>query len=362
VYAFDLMSKRLKAELTLQDGWWFEDQLVGPGTFSASMALNDPKCTPDIIAPAQTVLVIQHEDRVDDLWGGILWDAKPNYDDRTVTLEGAEIMSYFYRRRIREFRQYWSGNSPPYPTDTAAIARDLLIYAQAQSRGSIGVFIGTETSGVDTAVTYPAGERRNVGEEVEKLGKVNNGFDVVIRPVFVLPSTLQLHLVINSPGRGRANGVTLEYPGNAVSLTADQKGSTLFNWVDVMGSGSEDEQQVGSWSAIHAGWPRLEQVFSDRNVNWAPWLTQEATYYAGLGSTLEPDITWTLQEQHGDYPGPEGVKAGDVVRARVSEQLTSIDTMHKVLSVKITPGEGGQPEQLEVSTMDLEAWSAPSES
>jgi hypothetical protein len=169
------------------------------------------------------------------VWAGPIW-ASP-YDDETPTrsIRAAEWWSYFRRRTIvitREFVQ----------VDQLQIARTLLNDALLLSAlyGDMGFGVDNVTCGVLRDRTYPGYENKELGEAIEQLSAVIDGFDFAVEIGWSNSGALTKQIRLQYPRRGRAftaTGLTFEVGRNVTTFSWPSDGTRYANVVQFVGDG-----------------------------------------------------------------------------------------------------------------------------
>lgn len=239
-------------------------------------------------APAKTAIYVERDGVL--MGGWIVWTRDYDTDARVLTLGGAELWSYFRRRRIR-----WTVRHTA--TDQLVIARSLIDRAQQSTGGNVGVITGTETSGRLRDRTYETFEDKPVGEAVEQLAAVIDGFDFEVT-VGLESGAYVRRLRLHYPQMGRPasqTGHVFEVGRNA-TMRWHEDGSRAANSVAGIGAG-EGVSMLRSvqtdTALLTEGYPLLEESISLKDVSVAATLTGhtgEALADLRLPATL-PTVT-----------------------------------------------------------------------
>lgn len=344
--ACDLRTNAVLAELPLT-GVRFGSVLNGSGTIGGQLALTDSRVRAlDPISatlPARTALFVDRDGVL--VWGGVLWTRR--YENGRLTLGGAEFLSYFARRRI-----VWAGASYA-GVDQVAIARDLLMKAQAQPGGDIGVAVGAETSGVLRDRIYPANEMKPVAEAVQQLAAVQGGFDFAIDVRYGAGGAPEKVFVPSYPRRGRTavqTGHVFAYPGNVQDgYSWPEDGTELTTQTYAAGQGEGVAMKLASSAApglIDAGYPLLERVESYKDV---ADLTTLAAHAAADQAAFGGAVVLPVLPVRADLdPVLGSYITGDDARVQVEDERfpTGLDTYLRIVAFDVTPGDDGGAEQV----------------
>lgn len=263
--AADLVTNAILNELPLRNVK-FSHVLNAAGDFSGEMPLGDSKVTQiDPIGsttPRRTALYIERDGSI--VWGGIIWTRHYDSRKKVLVLGGNGFFSYFGHRSIRATAAFAA-------TDQLAIVRSIINTAQTIS--SIGVTVGTETSGVLRDRTYYGYERKKIDEAITQLSQVEGGFDFGIDCRYDSSHVVQKYLTLSYPRRGRiAKDTTLffDFPGNIVDYVWPEDGTNSANLVDAIGSGEADAMLISTAAdagEIQSGAPLLETFTSYKDVS-----------------------------------------------------------------------------------------------
>jgi hypothetical protein len=361
-YVFrNLLTNAAIAELPLTNVS-FSEALNGVGELSAELALGDPRVlqAKPVAAtePAQTALWVDRDGV--PVWAGVVW--KRGYDStaRTLRLGCADLFSYFRRRFIKSTLTYAA-------TDQLAIARGIMNYAQAVTSGSIGVVVGTETSGVLRDRTYFAHEAKNVGRAIEQLSAVDNGFDFSIRLSYT-GGVPQAWFALHYPKRGRAavlSGHVWEYGpntrGNILAYTWPEDGGLAANEILGFGAGEGDLMVRGAAleASVLGTYPLLQDTVSLKDIKDINTLMDHlrAIRDARAVPVVLPKLTvradsdpqfgaWTVGDD-------ANIRITDVDRfPRQADGTAGLDTFRRIVGYRLQVPDGGGVETVDL-TLDL---------
>lgn len=331
-YAYDLVTNSALAELPLSNVK-FSRILNGAGGFSGTLKLGDKKVTnlnpiPSTV-PTRTALYVDRDGVL--VWGGIIWNRGPyRPSTQSFTLGGLEFWSYF---QVRTKTSRYIVDTKAYAQqDQLFIARDLINYAQAKSGGNIGIVVNNETSGVLRDRTYNSYDFTPVGQAVEQLSAVLNGFDFSIEVAYVngVPTKT---FVPSYPRRGNSavtSGLIFEYPGNMIDYSWPEDGTEQANTAYAIGLGQGATMLRSSSSIpalLDAGYPLLEYLDSYKNVGVQAELDGHAMADVRARAYFDADPTHvsgvTLPEIYARAdadPVLGSYGTGDDVRLRISDE------------------------------------------
>lgn len=326
------------------------DVLNGPGSIEATLPLRQESpgktavVTDENLAEARTALWVDR-DRV-PRWGGIFWTPRAEVASNQLTLIGKGWHSYFRRRRIRETKTWAS-------TDQYAIARGLIDYAQGVPGGDIGVLTtDTNTSSVSRDRTYPVNERKSVGEALEQLAAVRNGFTF----------RYDTHLDTNgdhavalrlSAGTGRQTAHVFELGKNVELLNLNGNTDQLAFQVDAVGAGEGTGQLIRTAQnpAALGSYPLLDAVTTHIDVRIASTLDDHAAYRLQRGA--EPIRSLTLSVLPDKVPVVGSYIVGDIVKVVGSYGWLDVNGQYRIVSIRTTIAGGTETVVVNVAPWEL---------
>lgn len=354
--ATDLRTGARIAELPLT-GLKFGSRLNSCGDLSATVPL------PGLTTTANSTLAATFNDAVDEgrrqliverdgvvVWAGIVWMA-PYYDSPPRReIRAAETWSYF-RRRVIAYSQTFTS------TDQVSIAQQLITNAIADQGGDIGVTVEASTSGVARDRTYNSYELKPVGEAVEQLALVDDGFDFAIDPAYN-PSTGALVKTFRTsyPRRGRSfsqTGHVFEVGRNVIDWCYPTDGASMANrvWAVGRGDGSSsmlssksDPYQIQSLASGGPGYPLLESTMSRTDVSIQS--TLDALALAKLKATSTPITLPEITVRANSDPVFGSYITGDscrfIVPPNTSPRFPSgLDTFFRIVGWDVTVTDDG---------------------
>lgn len=320
-----------------------------PGSASLVVGLEPgaARVNPQSLIPgAATAVYIERNGRF--VWSGLYWDAEVDYAAGTMTLQCEGWLSYFRLRGVHTTKQYnqW---------DQADIARDLLQHAATYGPGSnLGMIrYGTEATGVLRDRTYKESDHKSIGEAVEQLADVINGFDFVFETEWsgAAEDEIAVWFRIRYPATGRKRDVVLEDGVNCDVKSAKIGGKDVRNFAIVTGAGDGPEQLWASSSRPSTVYPRLEAVLSASDVKEYATLKAKADNLTRIQST--PILLPTIEIYPDAALGLSVLSVGDVVAVvggyglvpiagdwMVTEVAVSVDTnAAETIAVTVAPLE-----------------------
>jgi len=304
---------------------------VGPNTGLPNWALTQARSrrvTWRLTTPSDATFEIDGEsadglqisELVTDLWiyrngvplfRGRVGTTSDSYDGNALktTVNVADYRGVLARRLLIE------GDTLAYTTatDQAAIALGLVNATQGNSGGQLGIVAGLGAStGVTRVRTFLAGQ--NVGEELDKLAHVLNGFEWDISPT----KTTALHLDVYSPTRGATTSAVLDVGGRVRSFQRQYDPGLYANAVRVTGANTTGGAPPGLTAVNRAAGNigsaaqgRWDSQVGDTNIVEQTTLTERAGAELAESQVILPQ--WTVELQPNSWAGPGDVWLGDTV-------------------------------------------------
>lgn len=263
----DLVTGDIIGELPLHDVT-FTRLLNGAGPMSASLRLPGDdlylaEMYVDACAECRRCIYIFYGDAL--VWAGPVWMTDYDTTTQTLGLDGAELWSYWRRRRIRADAEFTN-------TDQFAIARSLINTAKAATGGDISMTVAYGSSGVLRDRTYKAAELKKLGEAIEQLSEVEDGFDFTVEVTRLYSGAFRRRLHFYYPTRTRTlaeSQLYLTLGNNMQKLTLPRNGAQVSNAVDVIGAGEGIDMlrhRAIDTDMLAAGFPLLEEAVSYKDI------------------------------------------------------------------------------------------------
>lgn len=279
--ARDLRTGALIEELPLGDVR-FGHVLNGAGALYATLKLNRKTTNGvsldqayiDATIPQRTAIWIDRDGRL--VWGGIIWSRSYQHSAQRLDIQASEFWSYFRMRTLKIDKSYTNA-------DQLDIARDLITYAQGLVGGNIGVTLDTTDSGVLRDRTQYFGyERKPIGEAIEQLANVADGFDFGIDTAYDVNHSPTAQLNFGYPRRGRiagSNELVFELGRNMFDITWPEDGANGANSITAIGAGEGASMllvEITDTALIDAGYPLLDDSIQYKDVTRAETLADHA--------------------------------------------------------------------------------------
>ncbi|MFE0020517.1 hypothetical protein [Amycolatopsis sp. NPDC059021] len=329
----DVLSGTVHGELPVER-FSYTNTLNAPGSASLTVALNPPGAHVNprtIVTGAATAVYVERNGRV--VWSGLLWDGKADFAVGTMDLQCEGWMSYF---RLRHYHATTAFTQ----VDQADIARALLQHAGQYGDGSrLGMIeYGTERTGVKRDRTYKGSEHKGIGEAVEQLAAVINGFDFSFDTTWradELITTFHVHY----PVVGRSRALTLEQGRNCDITGASVGGKSVVTHAFALGSGDGADQVWASAGSPSQVFPRLESVESFSDIKEYGTLRAKAEERVRIGAA--PVVLPSIVLYPDASPGLDDFDLGDALTVRGGYGLVPIDGMWRITELSVSVDDSG---------------------
>lgn len=279
-------------------------------------------------------------------WGGLMWTRDIDPGNNAMTIAGEGVLSYFRRRSIRENKKYSA-------TDQIGIAEDLIEYAIEQPGGDPGVSVaGTASSGVLRDRVYPKQEYKSIGDAVEQLAAVIDGFDFSFDAGYS-GSALVDTFNIQYPNWGRSTNHVFEIGTNVNLLAERSDGTSVASLAVATGAGQGPTMlRKWAWDTSKLGTrPLLEKVNSYSDVSVASTLQAKADLDLLRGS--EPVSLIDLEILPGTLPALGSYRVGDRVRVKGSHGYFDVDATYRIVTIGVAVFDDGESVSLSLAPLSL---------
>ncbi|MFJ8106757.1 hypothetical protein [Streptomyces sp. NPDC096132] len=346
-----------------------DDYIGKAGSLSGTIPVPDAAIAARVrrIEEGRTSVYLQ---RGNDLWwGGIVWTATLQSDDRGVLslgIQAATFESYAGRRRIRQDLSFTG-------QDQLEVARKLWRHLQTGTvdplaenvpppvdGGDIGVSYGAETSDPPhpVTVTYRYGDETVYLEALDALAAVDKGFEHHIA-VYRDPGTGQRvrRLRLGSPTiEIGTTDLVLDRPGKILSYSFPRDATRGGTTAMARGASQNDNQAAESrpqcsdvqvaQELLDAGFPRVDLSSDHTEVTSGATLNSLAT--AELDSATAAVVIPEISIRLDDLVPP--ALLGRTVRLRITDEwwTEGLDARYRIIGVKASPAQRGRPDTAEL--------------
>jgi hypothetical protein len=361
----DLLSDSDVAELELSNVR-FDRRIITPGAFSASITVTNTDLADQVkkVVPAKTVV---HVYRDADIWGTyIIWQVRVRSSSRqgvTVEMTGASLESFFYRRLLDLDSEYDN-------VDQFDIARDLITIAQTgwmpyPNAPQLGIISSPFImSGVLRDRTYYVTDGATVGQRLEELANVDNGFEYMINTYVDNDAGLRVREFVLAEELGSDNiDVAFSYPGTIESYEIQYDATDAGTAFWTRGDSIQDDVTADArplmtlepalaedW--LDAGYPHLDKVVDYSTVielstleAYAQWWkdNRAGTFAIPIISINTTDIATLIT------PSSLGTAAHFTI---LDEYFTLVSgtpefsSVHRIVGIEVTPPSRGATETI----------------
>lgn len=338
----------------------FDRRIIQPGAFSASIPVTNSDIATQVkkIVPARTIV---HVYRDADIWGTyIIWNMKMRSSGRgpvQVEIQGATLESWLYHRIVDVDLVYDN-------VDQFDIARGLLTNAQTgwtpyESNADLNIIAQSNDSGVLRDRSYFLTDAASVGQRLEELANVDNGFEYMINTYVDVDAGARIREFVLATSMGSSNlDILYTYPGSIITydITYDAGDAATAWWT--RGDTIQDDATATEYPLMTAG-PVLSSEWLD---NGFPHLDKVVDYGSvTVLQTLEDYAAW-WRDNH------SGIKAVPVIEITTNDttlippsalgtsaRFTIVDEMfslgdfssdNRVIGIEVTPPERGSQERI----------------
>lgn len=344
----DYLTRTVVAELPAVESFSYTETLNKPGSWSATIPLSADVDAADLYS-SRAIFAFERAELL--RWAGPLLTVRVNLDAGTVDLSGEGYMNYLRRRILYETKIYAA-------VDQLLIVKDLIDYAQTHwgTPGDLGI-VTTALSAVTTMSrdrTYFYYEKKLIGELIEQLAAVRNGFDFRLTPRWTNGpnSTMVLDFGITYPSFGRETGYVVDV--NAHNLTAVDVDLTKLAFAVTasgQGTGEDIPSSSVSNSALIAVNAVLEDAITVGDVTGTDTLVDYANRRLDYGSTplIYPTFDFVAEDIGTFIPGDQVICVG-------TTGVLDIGGIYRIVEQTFDlPADG--PENLKLTMAPLRAWS-----
>ena len=277
------------------------------------------------------------------LFRGRIGNVSDNIDEtrHTVSVPAIDYREVLKRRHLMHgMKISWDGY------DQAWIAYGLIAEAQKVTGGDYGIVNGAAVTGQTRTRAYELGD--NIGERIQELSEVINGFDWDIAPA--ADGTLTFRVWY--PQRGTDRGVVLELGGAARTLQRSVDSKDYANAIRLTGTAPEggdgeepppEERYAADLGSGLQG--RWDGVYNE-SITTAANLKERADWRIAEQQVVRP--SYTLNLAPGWWDGPDHLWLGDPVRLVIYRGRLAVDTVLRVQEISVSIADTGD-EQVAVT-------------
>lgn len=340
----------------------FDRRIIVPGSFSGSIVVANEDIAKEVrkVIPAKTVV---HVYKGADIWGTyIIWQVRVKSNSTagaTVEFIGASLESWFYRRLV-------DSNVDFIQTDQIEIMRTLVSNAQYgwtpyQLSADLNIVAQNGFSGVLRDRHYKLTEAVSVGQRIEELANVDDGFEYMIRTYVNDFGERIRELAWGYPRLNQSvKNVKFFYPGNILSyeVSYDTTDAATAFWArgdSIEEDGTEDSEPLMTpipklaVDYLVAGWPHIDKVVDYPSVVQLSTLEAYANWWSSnhAGMVMIPALE-VRPEEHGTFTPNELGAVAEFAILDLYFPLTngspSFTGNFRIVGMEVTPSERGKGE------------------
>ncbi len=360
----NLLSDSDVAELELSNVR-FDRRIIQAGSFTGQIVVTNLDMAEQVkkIVPAKTIL---HVYRDADIWGSyIIWSVRMTSSSRSgvrVDFTGATLESWFYKRIVDEDLSFDN-------IDQFEIARELLDTAQTgwtpyEENANLGIVPTDNDSGVLRDRTYRLSEATSVGQRLEELANVDNGFEYIIQTYYDPEQEIRMREFVIAESLSTDNApVVFTYPGSILSyeLIYDATESATAFWArgDTTSEDVTDDSEplittapvlADDW--LSSAFPHMDKVVDYSSVTELDTLQEYAAWWkenhAGVWAvpvfTINTTDTPTILP-----PTALGTEAQVTIYDEMfglSDGRPEFSYQNRIIGIEVTPPERGKAESI----------------
>lgn len=328
-----------------------------PGGWTAEIPYNHPKATRDILNPGAVGVYVDQNGSV--RFGGLLWTAEVEFGGNLkVGGQGFLDIARDPRKLIRSRggMTYATGVNPTEVTFTGVdqfrIVEDLVNHATFYNFGTVVDRVdfhgpaGGGLSGVTRDRTYWTYELKPIGEAIEQLSAVINGFDFSESYTWTAgdPDVITPRIDLWYPRKGGAQDLVLEQGKNLILLRQTLDATKLATRAIATGSGIGDAMLMSEAVDLAqeyptGAYPLLQTVHSYPDVSIQETLDDHAARdlatYKYPVETLEVEILDITDSELGTFG------EGDTFRVIANDGYVAVDGDYRIESMDVTISDTG---------------------
>ncbi|MFK0180001.1 hypothetical protein ACIQVR_28970 [Streptomyces xanthochromogenes] len=346
----DLRSDQVLDALPVQQ-LSLDDYIGKPGAMSGTIPIPNAAVAARAraaIVPGRTAVWLERGREL--WWGGVLWTAAVQSDDRgnlSVGVQAGTWDTYLSHRMLYD-------TLTATATDQFDIARGLLDYVQNTPGGDIGITYDTAVSGVLRDRTYSRYDLPLVRDLLDQLGNVEDGFEWRIASFRDADGRRVKRLQLGAPTIRTGNAeIVLDHPGPVMSYTWPVDATVRANAWQCRGATDNTNQAADSFPLtstlqlaeqdVAEGWPRLDGSSDYTTVEDRPTLDGHAAadLAAARAGTVIPEVSIDMSRAP---VSPALLGASVRLRVRDLWHPETLDARYRVVGLSITPPERGRPE------------------
>lgn len=257
----------------------------------------------------------------------------PTGDELAGVGHDVNVSTGDYRARLHRRILYAANQLVWTGVEQRTILWNLVQETQGNAGGDLGITDGTSSgAAVARDRTYAAGQ--NIGEAMDQLGRVIDGFE------WEVDATLALNRW--NPQRGENRGIVLDYGGLVRRARREVNPADFFTSLRLNGDDAlvaEEREDVDIATRPEGRW---DKQLGETSIVLQTTLEERADRLIEDGPVVQPSYVVTLAPDR--WEGPGHIWLGDTVRLRIrSLPRLDVDAEMRVHEVAATLNTNGRP-------------------
>jgi hypothetical protein len=360
----DLLSDSDIAELELSNVK-FDRRIITPGSFTGTAYVTNLDIANQVkkVVPAKSIV---HVYRDADIWGTyIIWSMRMRSSSRgpvTVEFQGASLESWFYHRIVDQDLTFED-------EDQFDIARALVENAQIgwtpyADNAQLGIVVDDNISGVLRDRSYYLAEAATVGQRLQELANVDNGFEYIIQTYYDQDLGGRVReLILEQTLSTENNPVVFTYPGSIADyeITYDATEAATAFWArgDTIDNDATDQSLplitpapvlASDW--LESAFPHMDKVVDYSSVTVLTTLASYAAWWRDnhAGVWAVPVITINTTDTPTIIPPSAlGTEAQFTIVDEmfgVTDTLPDFSYQNRIIGIEVSVPQRGQAETI----------------
>jgi hypothetical protein len=249
--SYDITGTQFRGEIPFSS-LTFGDVLNRPGSLDASIPARALEASRSYLEPGATTLWITRGE--DLVWGGICWAWKRDLSENPeVRVAAAGPMSYY-----REGRRTIRSNATFTATDQMSIVASLFTTAHADTSNTtlpnplgVSVNLYPSLSGTLRTLSYLGRDRKPIGETVEALSAMSDGFDINTRSSWntsAIPPHPETSIEVWYPYQGSTTPIVWAHGHDVLLAPVEVDATKLASFIEAIGGDAGAGTVIGAAS------------------------------------------------------------------------------------------------------------------
>lgn len=338
----------------------FDRRIIQPGSFTATIPVTNQDTATQVkkIVPTRTIV---HVYRDADIWGTyIIWSVKMRssvHGPVTVDIQGATLESWLDKRIIDVDLTY-------NDVDQFDIARDLLDQAQTgwtpyEANADLNIIAQSNDSGVLRDRTYYVTDAASVGQRLQELAKVDNGFEYIIHTYVDVDAGARIREFVLATELGSENlELVYTYPGSITSYDITYDGTDAATAWWTRGDTINDDATETSFPLmtggpvladqwLESGFPHMDKVVDYSSVTVLDTLEDYAAWWRDNHSGVVAVPVVEISTNEGTIIPPTAL--GTMAKFTIVDEMFALgdfSSQNRIIGIEVSPPERGSQERI----------------